>query len=386
MTTRGAGATRTAHVPSASLSFREALVALVRPLAVDEAERRLERELGSSVVLFASARGALATAFEVVGTDEAVAVPAFTCAAVANAVLSAGKTPVYVDVNHHGTVDPTDWPSDALPLVQDTFGYVAPTPEGRAFVRDAAHRTYPVNVEGATVAVTSFEHSKSLSAGRGGLAHTADVGIAAQLRGVRDRRARTDRHVRSSLVTMATIAMGRLDYRGRHRVAELFRKAAWQLDADRLLGQSDDELRGKGVDNALLGAPGGASARLVVSQLRRAAGVAQHRQQIVGTYDRLAGLSRDPLPLVRYPLLAASPDAFEQALQDAGWDVRGRWFTAPLHPQRTDHAALGYVAGTAPRAEALVQQVVNLPTHPLVTAADAMSMMQAALAAGASPL
>src|SRR5438034_10366561 len=95
--------TRTAHVPNGSLSFGEALGALVRPLGVDEAERLVEQDLAvPGAVLFASARGALTAAIEALAPGDEVAVPAYTCAAVANAVLSAGKRPVYVDVHHRG--------------------------------------------------------------------------------------------------------------------------------------------------------------------------------------------------------------------------------------------------------------------------------------------
>jgi dTDP-4-amino-4,6-dideoxygalactose transaminase len=376
---------RTAHVPNTTLALREIVGALLRPLDPAVAEQQIGSALGCNAVLFASARGALAAAIEALHAGEDAAVPAFTCAAVANAVLSAGKHPVYVDVDACGLVDATSWPAEALPIVQDTFGFPAPTPS-RPFVRDMAHRAEVNGANGAVVAVTSFEHSKSLSAGRGGLALTDDPELAGRLRELRDRHRSPDRRIRSILVTAVTTAMGRLDYAGRHRAAELFRKVAWHVDAERLLGQSDGELAGGGVDIGLLGLPDRSAARLVVSQLRNAGAVAEHRRRIVAAYDRAAGIRRDPLPLVRYPLRVSSVTDFELALQQAGWDVRGRWFTAPLHPERADHSALGYVAGTAPTAESLASTVVNLPTHPLVREADAGSMIDAALAAGGWPL
>jgi dTDP-4-amino-4,6-dideoxygalactose transaminase len=377
--------TRTAHVPNTTLSPTEVVLALLRPLDVPAAERRIEATLGCRSVLFASARGALAAAIEVTCANGAVAVPAFTCAAVANAVLSAGKQPVYVDVDGCGLAPAGAWPRNALPIVQDTYGFSAPTP-ARPFVRDMAHRTFPLGLDGALVAVTSFEHSKSLSAGRGGLALTDDTTLAERLREIRDRNAPPTRRVRSVLVTLVTIAMGRLDYRGQHGAAELFRKVAWHMDANRLLGQSDRELAGHGVDAELRGRPDRSAARLVVSQLRDAATVAHHRRRIVSIYDGMAKLERDPLPLVRYPLVATSVTDFERALLRAGWDVRGRWFSAPLHPGRANQSALGYVAGSAPGAESLAASVVNLPTHPLVRDGDAESMIRAAIDAGARPL
>lgn len=377
--------TRTAHVPNTTLSLTDVVRALLGPVDIEEAEHEIEASFGCHAVLFASARGALAAAIHVSWDGERVAVPAFTCAAVANAALSAGKRPVYVDVDERGLVPRDAWPDDALPVVQDTYGFLATDPL-RPFVRDMAHRALPTGPDGAIVGVTSFEHSKSLSAGRGGLAFTADPTVASRLREFRTRHAGNGRRVRGSLVTIATLAMGRLDYQGRPRAAELFRKVAWHLDANRLLGQSERELAGKGVDAALMGAPDQSASRLVVSQLRIAAGVADHRRGIVGIYDRIAGAEREPAPLVRYPLLARDVTAFDEALLRAGWDVRGRWFDAPLHPGGCDTSALGYRAGTAPTGESLASRVVNLPTHPLVEPEHAEQMIRAALGAGAQPL
>jgi hypothetical protein len=377
--------TRTAHVPNTTLAAIDVVRALLRPLVIEEAEHEIESSFGCHAVLFASARGALTAAIHVACDGETVAIPGFTCAAVANAALSAGKRPLYVDVDERGLVPPDAWPDDALPVVQDTYGFVATDPS-RPFVRDMAHRALPAGPDGAIVGVTSFEHSKSLSAGRGGLALTADPTVASGLREFRARGVGKGRRVRGSLVTLATLAMGRLDYRGRPQAAELCRKVAWHLDANRLLGQSDDELAGNGVDAALLGAPDRSASRLVVSQLGIAADVADHRRRIVGTYDRIAGIEREPVPLVRYPLLAGDVTSFDEALLQSGWDVRGRWFDAPLHPSGCNTAALGYSSGAAPTGELLASRVVNLPTHPLVEPEHAVRMMDAALEAGARPL
>jgi perosamine synthetase len=380
-------ATRTAHVPNASLSLGEVLTALVRPLAVDEAERRVERELDvAGAVLFASARGALAAAIEAVAEGDEVAVPAYTCAAVANAVLSAGKRPVYVDVDEQGLVPADAWPEGALALVQDTYGFAAALPAGRVVVRDAAHRAFPLRLGAESVLVTSFEHSKTLSAGRGGLAVTNDPELAARLRELRDRRGSAPPRLRAALVTLATLAMGRFDFRGRTGAGQLFRRVAWHLDESRLAGQSASELAGGGVDTPLLGRPDGTASRLIVSQLGKAQAVAERRRRIVAVYDRASGLVRDPLPLVRYPLAVADPADFEGRLEEAGWNVRGRWFTGPLHPEQSNLPALGYAAGSAPTGERLARTVVNLPTHPLVEDADAEVLIRAALDAGARPL
>jgi hypothetical protein len=55
-------------------------------------------------------------------------------------------------------------------------------------------------------------------------------------------------------------------------------------------------------------------------------------------------------------------------LRRSGWDLGGRWFSAPIYPPTNDERVFGYAAGTCPNAERLATQMLNLPTHPLVTA------------------
>jgi dTDP-4-amino-4,6-dideoxygalactose transaminase len=378
---------RTAHVPSATLSLREVLLAFARPVSADRAERKIEALLGvESAVLFTSARGAIAAAIHAASTEPSVAIPAYTCVAVPNAVVSADRRPLYVDVDDRGLVPPESWPVGCLLILQDTYGLRAEAPVERSFIRDAAHGAHSLQLDGARVVVTSFEHSKCLSAGRGGLAITDDPVLGESMRELRDGQPGPPPRLRHTLVTLATLLMGRLDYRGFRTAAGLFRRVAYHLAVDRLRGQSPSELAGLGVDPELLGRPDGTSAMLILGQLRRAAGIGSHRERIVSIYDREAGVERSPEPLLRYPLLSDDPHEFERRLLEVGWDVRGRWFAGPLHPPTTDVAALGYELGSAPVAERLARTVVNLPTHPLVRERDARDLVRAALSAGARPV
>src|SRR5581483_4205253 len=218
-----------AHVPNATLSFRELFAALARPISVSDAESEAASFLGvEHVILFASARGALATTIEALATNCIVALPAYTCAAVANAVLSGGARPIYVDVDGRGLAYPADWPHDAaVAIAQDTYGFASALPEGIDVVRDAAHRVDLVAEGGARVAVTSFEHSKWLSAGEGGLAVAQGEELASRMRALRDRhQAPASRFTHVGFTIVAT-GMGRLDYRGHNRAARSARRVAY---------------------------------------------------------------------------------------------------------------------------------------------------------------
>jgi dTDP-4-amino-4,6-dideoxygalactose transaminase len=381
---------RKLNVPSPTLGIREAAGALLRPLALEFAERGCAELAGAPhAVLFASARGALAAAAACVAEGREVTLPAYTCIAVANGMRSAGVPYGFVDVAEDGTVPVERWEGAQVALVQDTYGFPAAVPEGVVAIRDCAHRADLLRADGVAVAVTSFEHSKWLSAGRGGLAVTRDAALAERMRAWRDRTPRPGdaARLRHGLSTLLLLLLGRLLFAGRlPRAQQALAIAADVLAPSAIAGQSIDELGGQGVGPELLGAPNGTVCRLVVSQLRRSGEVGAHRAGIVALYDSAAGIEREPLPLVRYPLRVDDVGAFERALAAAGYDAEGRWFDAPLHPGASDPAAFGYRWGSAPTAEALAEHVVNLPTHTLLSADDARALITAALGAGARPV
>lgn len=377
---------RKLNIPSPTLSIGEALTGLAMPMDLERAERMCERLTGEPhAVLFASARGGLAAAAACMAGGRPVTIPAYTCIAVANAMRSAHVDHRFVDVSSDGTVPAGLWAQAGaqVALVQDTYGFPTDAPHGIPAIRDCAHRADLLQASDVAVAVTSFEHSKWLSSGRGGLAVTRDGDLAGRLRQVRDEHPNTGGHVRHGLSTLVLLLLGRLLFRGRlPHVAHVLAIAADILAPSAVAGQSIDELAGQGVGPELLGAPNGTACRLIVSQLRHIPRVGAHRKRIVAIYDDALGLHRQALPLVRYPLLVDDVDYFERTLAAAGWDAEGRWFDAPLHPGASQPEAFGYRYGSAPTAEWLAEHVVNLPTHPLLSEGDARRLIAAAIASG----
>ena len=379
---------RRAHVPNTTLSIAELLRALVQPADVSSAERAIVALIpeGGEPILFASARGALTASFEALAPSGAVAVPAYTCTAVANAVFSAGCQIAFVDVGSGGLVAPDAWPEADAVVVQNTYGARAPIPSRPIVILDSAHRADLAWKTEATISVTSFEHSKWLSSGQGGLAFTRDPELASRLREIRDRTVAPAGHIEHVLVTLLTMVLGRLEYTGRDRPAHHLRRGLQRIASDRLRGQTLGELRGEGINVALRGRPNRGAARLILSQVAQAGHVAQHRAHIVGIYDSDAGIARAPEPLVRYPMTVDDPRRLEESLRAEGWNISGRWFAAPLHPATADPAVFSYTLGLAPSGEALSASVVNLPTHMLVTEIEAKQLIALSLAHGATPL
>ena len=139
-----------------------------------------------------SGRTALYLILKALGTDiRRVLTPAFTCVAVPNAIESAGLAPVWVDVSGvnidtrrvRELVEPTD-----AVLLQHTFGIPVDDCEptrARILIEDRAHRFDGLEIVG-DAAFFSLEHSKILSAGRGGLLWVKDGNLRAEIASLRE--------------------------------------------------------------------------------------------------------------------------------------------------------------------------------------------------------
>ena len=235
-----------AALPNSKAALRE--IPLTRP-EFDDAEARAVTEVlasgwasqGPKVArfeeLFAAQVGAahavattscttalhLAVVLAGVGPGDEVICPSYSFIATANAVLYAGGTPVFADI------EPDTWnidPADVLAKVTPRTKAVIPVHQvglaadldrfeplrarGIAIVEDAAcaigatYRGKPVGSHG-NVACFSFHPRKTLSTGEGGMLTTDDAALAARAREMRsfcasvstyDRHASTRRRVR----------------------------------------------------------------------------------------------------------------------------------------------------------------------------------------------
>jgi len=169
---------------------------------VGELERRLAHTAGvAHAVGVGSGLGALRLALLAlgVGVGDSVAVPAYSCVALANAVLACGAEPVPVDV------EPGTWnlsvpalraalvvrPGIKAAIAVHTFGQPAPVRElealGVPVIEDCSH-AFGLAPLGALsrVAILSLYATKLLGAGEGGVVLTQDAEIAARIRGARD--------------------------------------------------------------------------------------------------------------------------------------------------------------------------------------------------------
>lgn len=377
-------------MPSPTLGVATLARAAIAPPAVDSSEAAVARLLPDrQAVLFASARAALAAAIRAVAGDSGlVQVPAYTCVAVPNAIRSADCRPDWVDVDGLGLPRFTGDGASAL-LMQDTFGFpCAPPPTELPVVRDASHRADLIfePAGGAQVTVTSFEHSKWLSAGLGGLAVTDNPELAEKLRAERDAAPAGGSSARHFAVALCGLLAGRALFRGRRSLGLALHRVAAAIDLDWMRGQNEPELAGHGVNPARLGRPTRVAAALMVAQLGRHKDIAARRSQIVATYDTALGVSRTALPLVRYPMQVPDRESAEALFRAAGWELGRPWFDGLVHPGQADPGDFLLRPENFSMASQLATSVVNLPTHPLVSSGDAHELAELAASCGARPL
>lgn len=382
MTLRKLFGSRLAHVPSADWNLGQLGASIVTPAdAVSTLEAAASAVLGVECMAVGSARTAIWAALTTAQDISRVWVPAYTCVAVPNAVIAAGKEIRWVDVDgpnlDMSVVLSESRLGDAV-LAQHTYGVPvdpdairAARHQGLYVVEDRAHRFDAADAIGDAV-VFSLEHSKVVSGGQGGLLHLAGSDqIAAAEELLRTLPQDSGASVRRIVLT----SIGQLVFDWHAPVADrlgaAIRRALLRLPAVSAEGQTVVELAGQGIVPRSLHPR---LARLAERAIRRVHANLAHRERIAAIYrERLASLTPDWLPegrpVVRYPVWAGNGDAVWRRVRAAGIDLGPRWFSSPVHPAGSRSS---YVNGLAPRAEELSGAVLTLPTHMRVSEVEAV--------------
>lgn len=338
-------------------------------------------------VSFGAGRHALYAILEAlgIGAGDEVLIPAFTCVVVPNAVLYRGARPVYVDI------DPLTFnidvecaaraitPRTRAIIAQHTFGLpcdldalLAMPTRGIVVIEDCAH-ALGASLNGrpvgsiAPVAYFSTDHTKMISTVIGGMVTARDAGLGERIREIQRRSippsaAQARRIARTFLAEFLL-----LDPRVARVGSRLFgaggRMGQWCFYTDEL--ETTRPIR--------YPYPGRLSqfqARLGLSQLahldenlaarRRAAAIYADAMEGDGPESACATRSVEHSWL-RYTWLVDDRAAWERWFSDLA-DL-AVWFTSVAHGRNRDLEEVGYVEGSCPNAEFVVQHCVNLSTH-----------------------
>jgi len=336
--------------------------------------------------LLNSGRSALYLALKALNlkaTDE-VLCQAFTCVAVPNAILWADAKPVFVDtVKNNFNLSIKDLQKKITPqskalIVQHTFGQPDNLQAIKqlcqkhklTLIEDCAHSlgaTYqgkPVGSFG-DITMLSFGRDKVISSVFGGALLTNNKALAKKLDNlVNDLNQPSDCWTCKQLLhplIMAIITPLYFFFNIGKFLLFLYQKSrllTFPVSSQEKACQMS--LKPQLLPNAL--------AKLALHQLNKLAKINQQRQQLAKHYQQALKLPpASPGSIyLRLPFLVSKPEGLI-SLAKKHHVLLGNWYRPVIAPQGVDLKRAGYKLGSCPQAEAVSQQVVNLPTHPKMT-------------------
>ena len=322
-----------------------------------------------------------------IGKGDEVAIQAFTCLALPEAIMARGAKPIYIDI------EPTGFNMDSIDLqrkltsrtraivVQHTFGIPAELDSllplavqvGIPVIEDCCH-TLVSSYHGQTVGTFgvasfySYEWGKPIVAGIGGSAVINDQVLARKMQ---------DSYAQYRLPSPGNEFQLQLQYLA-HRL--LYRPALyWPVrtlyHALSRLGTVKGSYNQVGTqtiaaDFSLRMAQ--SSATRLTRKLQQLDTRTKHSHQVANEYQAEihSTVVRHPqlpqkceITFARYPLLTSNKTALLAQAAKVNVEL-ANWYSTPIHPVKNpDWLSVHYTAGTCPNAEERCQQIVTLPTH-----------------------
>ncbi len=371
---------------------RLALTTMFRPWQwkKGKAITRIEQWFGdyfkaSTVVSFNSGRSALLAILKSfdIGDGDDVLLQAFTCVAVPDAILWTGARPVFVDIDDFLNIDPGQIEKRITKktkaiIVQHTFGIPAQMERIAALakrhnillIEDCAHGL-GASYKGKTIgslgdaAFFSFGRDKVISSVWGGVALVHDdcpvPNAKLKLKEIQKSLPIPNNFwiFQQLLHPVAFSVILRLYDVGIGKILLVL------LQKLRLLSLPVYEAEKTG------GRPRGFPAKfpnalaiLLGNQLPKLIRYNQQRKKIARLYQKnLDGQQIVPGAIyLRYPFYSHDPEKLRQRAKKEGI-LLGNWYHHVIDPTGADLPAVGYTAGSCPKAEKAASNVVNLPTR-----------------------
>ena len=349
---------------------------------------------GDDAVVFPSGRAGLYSLLQAlgVGPGDEVILTGYTCEAVAVSVLHGGAVPVYADIDPLSySIDPSGvegliTPKTKVLVIQHTYGIPAPVEQLVALARErglyviedaclamgSQINRRPLG-SFADAALFSFEVSKTISAGWGGLVQTNTPDLGNAVRAARS----TAKPLGRLGVARRLLQAGLSGLLYRPSVMPIAKYLIWGFFRVKIFkySASPQEATGHLAPSALSGMD--AHWSVLVSQLARLDQVLERSRHIAERYQAVL-LEHDwptPMPvpdesirLIRFPLVVHDALGMLAYFATEGIEL-GRWFDYPIAPPHA-FAPFGYAEGSCPVAEEIGHHIVNLPLHSRLSEAD----------------
>ncbi len=380
---------------------------LVKGTAASQLEDKFKKFLGVKFAYtFRSGRGALYAALQTLGlgAGDEVILQAYTCAAVPNAVLWTGATPIYADIDRETFNMSVDDLSKKITdktktiIVQHTFGLPADMrrimllakKRNITVIEDCAHSlgsAYDRKLTGTIgdMAIFSFGRDKVISGVVGGMLVTNNFFLSKKIESVREKLTLPSplwvvkqllhplllNHVILPNYNRAKFGKALLESL---KTIGIFPKAIYK--AEKTGGKAEQ----------LLGLMPNAMAVLALHQLRKLHKFNDHRTRLVQFYDQALRLFEKAklikLPqgndrqknshhiYLRYTILTPHAKAILANGRKKNI-LLGDWYRPTIAPHGVNYDALRYNPSSCPEAEAASAESLNLPTHINISDRDA---------------
>jgi perosamine synthetase len=332
-----------------------------------------------------------------IGPGDEVIMPVPSHIVVANAIRYHGATPVYVDCRLTDYNIDVEQAAAAVTsrtralIVQHSFGFPADIEaamalaqqHGLTVIEDCVHalgstvKDRPVGSFGHA-AFFSTEETKIISTTMGGAVTTNDESIDRRMRSFQSECAPPGFSLVYRYLLKLALYHCLLQPRVHRYVRAVYEALGRRLPLPRPTDLS--ELNGDRPD--LYEARfSNAQAEIGIRQLDTLPANLAHRRRIAAVYAAqlqqwgMLGpeISPQACPAyVRFPLWVTDRAEAERRYRRYG--VLGTWFSSVLE-EAVDPERIGYVAGSCPNAERAGAHLINLPTHPRVSEADALRLI-----------
>lgn len=338
------------------------------------------------VIPFAKGRVALYAALKSskIPDGSEILVPAYTCVVVPSAIMFAGYRPVYVDICPKTyNIDVTKLPAStnaAAMIVQHSYGIPSDMQALQGYcqthnlmmVEDCCH-SFASRYNGelcGTFGRFSFfsgQWNKFFSSGLGGFLYTESAKASYAVHAIceqiiepfpsEDMRAAVQIWAHKKFVRPQRMSL----ITGLYRMLGKMGIAKGSSDAEELVGEMPIEYFAKMCPSQV---------KEAIAQLKVVEENIAHRQKIGAIYQQhYQAVPEDPIKetvFLRYPLRVGNKLELLELAKKKKIEL-GSWFDTPLHGNVAALDQFGYAQGSCPVAEQACAEIINLPTHGLIT-------------------
>ncbi len=364
-------------------------------------EEALENAFNGEAHLFGSGREALLAILRslTLKKDEEVIVQGYTCVVVPNAIIAAGMTPVYADIEQDtlnldlDEVERLITPQTRAVICQHTFGIPAYAKRLRdlcdrhslILIEDCAHvmpdAKGPEEIgKYGDVLFFSFGRDKAISGVTGGAVLCRNKQICRDLKKMQDDAEPLKLwKIKRLLQYPVLYAIAKPLYG--MTIGKAFLALCAKL---RLLAPIVTNAEKHGQMDATLHRMPNACAILALEQFEKLQAINDHRRKLTAFYFEegtkrgwklLLGLKPE-LPLQKFPLFTEGAEKIRRTLKGRNIHLHDGWTGCVICPPGTDMEMTGYKDGEDPDAEFVGQSILSLPTHPGTSLAQAKKLVE----------